>query len=143
MTTPLPEQMLVVQRIFSAPRERVFRAWTDANALQHWFRPMGCAVTVSRLELHIGGSFQFDLEHPDGWHSTVTGHYKDIIHPERLVFSWVSGGTHNQETEVTIEFFEQGAMTEVRLTHAGLRGDDMLVTHQNGWACIDLLAEVL
>ena len=143
MTTPVPEQTLIVQRIFSAPRERVFRAWTEAAALERWFRPMGCTVTVSRLELQVGGAFQFDLLHPDGATSAITGHYIDIRRPERLVFSWISGATHNQETEVTIEFFEQGLMTEVRLTHARLRDDDMLLLHQNGWACIDLLVEVI
>lgn len=143
MTTPTPEQTLIVQRVFPAPREQVFRAWTEASALQQWFRPMGCKVTVSLLELRVGGEYQFDLIHPDGATSTINGRYIAISHPERLVFTWVSGGTHFQETEVTVEFFERGAATEVRLTHARLTDDDMLLTHQNGWACIEFLAEVL
>jgi uncharacterized protein YndB with AHSA1/START domain len=143
MTPPRPEQTLTVQRLFPAPRERVFWAWTEASALQQWFRPLGCKVTVSRLELRVGGEYQFDLIHPDGETSSINGRYIDITHPERLVFSWVSGGTHFEETEVTVEFFEQGAMTEVRLTHTRLTGAEMLDLHLKGWACIDFISEVL
>ena len=143
MTTPTPEQTLVIRRVFSASRERVYRAWTEANALQQWFKPMGCKVTVSRMELRVGGAYQFDLEHPDGATSSINGQYIDIIPSERLVFTWISGGTHYKETRVTVEFFERGAETEVQLTHAHLTDESMLQSHQNGWACIEFLADAL
>ena len=52
---------LTVQRIFPAARERVFRAWTEQEALQQWFRPGGTDVTINKLDVRVGGSFCFDL----------------------------------------------------------------------------------
>ncbi|MEZ4672143.1 MAG: SRPBCC domain-containing protein [Anaerolineae bacterium] len=143
MTNAHDDYSLVVERVFAAPRERVFKAWTEASALQRWFRPLGCAVTVTRLELRVGGEYQFTLHHPDGETSTISGRYMDIVQPERLVFTWVSGGTHFQETEVTVEFIEQGVQTEVRLTHSRLADDDMRQLHQNGWSCLEFLGDAL
>ena len=71
MSQPRPEQniSLQVRRLFPAPRERVFRAWIERNALQRWVRPGGMEVIVSRLEVHVGGSFHFEGDKavaPDG-----------------------------------------------------------------------------
>lgn len=61
--------MLTVRRTFPAARERVFRAWTEREALLQWFRPRGMGVTISKLEVQVGGSFCFDLA--DGSDSLV------------------------------------------------------------------------
>ena len=132
---------LTVRRTFMAARERVFRAWTEAGAIEQWFRPMGVGVTVRELDVRVGGSFRFEL---DGDGGAMEGIYLEVVRPERLVFTWVSEGTRHEETLVTVEFVAQGDETEVVLTHARLRSDEMLDLHRAGWqAALDELAVVL
>jgi uncharacterized protein YndB with AHSA1/START domain len=62
MIPPFPPNSttLVLRRTFTASRQRVFRAWIEPEALQHWLRPRGMAVTVRSLDARVGGSFRFD-----------------------------------------------------------------------------------
>ncbi len=131
---------LVLRRAFTASRQRVFRAWITPRALEHWFRPRGMGMTVSSLEARVGGSFRFDLE--DG--SSIVGTYLHIVPPEKLVFTWSGGATQGRETVVTLDFLEQGAVTEVVLTHEGLSTEAMRALVEGGWpSLLDALAEVL
>ena len=146
MNQPSPDQTtsLQLRRLFSAPRERVFRAWIEREALQQWFRPGGMAVTVSRLDAHVGGSFQFETKAPDGTYSLTTGKYLEISFPEKLVFTWASNVIKGQETLVTVEFIERGASTEIILTHDRFASDTRLAIFQQGWtSSLDRLASVV
>jgi len=97
-------------------------------------------MTVSSLEARVGGSFRFDLE--DG--SSIVGTYLHIVPPEKLVFTWSGGATQGRETVVTLDFLEQGAVTEVVLTHEGLSTEAMRALVEGGWpSLLDALAEVL
>ncbi len=125
--------ILTVQRTFPAARERVFRAWTEREALRQWFRPGGMEVTISKLDVQAGGSFCFDVG--DGSHSLV-GTYLEIVRPEKLVFTWLSSATSDKETVVTVEFIEHGLMTQVVLTHELLSSKEMRSLHQAGWQAL-------
>ena len=132
---------LRVQRTFPATRERVFRAWTEREALEQWFRPGGMGMTITKLDVQVGGSYCFDLA--DGSASLV-GTYLEIVRPEKLVFTWSGAGTHGKETLVTVEFIEHGPLTQVVLTHEWFSSKDMCSRHQAGWqALLDRLTEVL
>ena len=143
MTTRVSDSapVLIVRRTFMAARERVFRAWTEAGALEQWFRPMGVRVRVRELDVRVGGTFRFELA-GDG--SMMEGTYLEVVPTERLVFTWTSRGTQHEETLVTVEFVARGAETEVVLTHARLSGGEMLELHRVGWqAALDGLAAAL
>jgi uncharacterized protein YndB with AHSA1/START domain len=143
MTTPAFDRAatLTLRRTFPAARERVFRAWTEPEVLQQWFRPMGMRLTISKLELQVGGSFCFDLA--DGSDSMV-GTYLEIVRPEKLVFTWSFAATPGKETLVTVEFIKHGSSTEVILTHQRLASQESLSSHQAGWqSLLDQLAQVL
>ena len=83
MTIPSPESSVTVEvkRIFSATREQVFRAWTEAQALERWFKPMGRSTTVKVLDLRVGGSFRFDMTNPGAPNIVITGYYVEIVRP--------------------------------------------------------------
>ena len=131
---------LVLRRTFTASRQRVFRAWISPVALEHWLRPRGMSVTVSQLEARVGGSFRFDLE--DG--GSIFGTYLHIVPPEKLVFTWSGAATQGRETVVTLDFLEQGPVTEVVLTHEGLSTPELRALVGTGWpSLLDALAEVL
>ena len=142
MIPPAPHNSttLVLRRAFTASRQRVFRAWIEPEALEYWLRPRGMGVTVSQLEARVGGSFRFDLE--DG--SSIVGTYLQIVPPEKLVFTWSGGATQGRETVVTLDFLDQGPVTEVVLTHEGLSTEAMRARVEGGWpSLLDALAEVL
>jgi uncharacterized protein YndB with AHSA1/START domain len=137
---PDPSTTLVLRRTFEASRERVFRAWITPVALEHWLRPRGMNMIVSKLEARVGGSFCFDIE--DG--SSIVGTYLQIVPPEHLVFTWSAGEAQSWETVVTLDFLDQGAVTEVVLTHEGLSTPERRARAEGGWPSLfDALAEVL
>ncbi|MDF2936187.1 MAG: hypothetical protein K0Q90_1560 [Paenibacillaceae bacterium] len=76
---------LVITRIFEAPRELVFQAFTDAEHLKHWWGPEGAVLHVVEFDLSPGGSFRYYTESEEGvmW---VRIAYQEIAPPERLVF---------------------------------------------------------
>ena len=131
---------LVLRRTFEASRERVFRAWITPRALEHWLRPRGMCITVRSLDARVGGSFHFDLENG----SSIVGTYLQMVLPEKLVFTWSVGAAPGQETVVTLDFLDQGAVTEVVLTHEGLSTPERRALAEGGWPSLfDALASVL
>jgi uncharacterized protein YndB with AHSA1/START domain len=147
MFNPIPDvtASLTVKRTFAASRERVFRAWTEPQALEQWFRPMGMTLNVTDLSLYIGGGFAFTLTELDGTQSFVSGKYLEIIPPEKLVFTWKSTQTNDEETLVTVMFAERDlGSTEVILKHERLADNAMVTLHSGGWgACMDILSALL
>jgi uncharacterized protein YndB with AHSA1/START domain len=142
MITPAPDPSttLVLRRAFTASRQRVFRAWITPRALEHWFRPRGMSVSVRSLDARVGGSFHFDLE--DG--SSMVGTYLQMVPPEKLVFTWSGGARQDRGTVVTVDFLDQGPVTEVVLTHEGLSTEAMRALAEGGWSSLfDALASVL
>jgi len=142
MITPAPhnDTTLVLRRTFTASRERVFRAWITPRALEQWLRPRGKSITVRSLDARVGGSFCFDLE--DG--SSMVGTYLQIVPPEKLVFTWSGEAIQGRETVVTLDFLDQGPVTEVVLTHEGLSTPERRALAEGGWPSLfDALASVL
>ncbi|HEX4488980.1 MAG TPA: SRPBCC domain-containing protein [Terriglobales bacterium] len=76
----------VISRTFEAPRDLVFKAWTEKDRLSKWWGPKGFKLGVSKLELRPGGTFHYSMTTPTG--QTMWGRfiYKEIAAPERLVF---------------------------------------------------------
>jgi uncharacterized protein YndB with AHSA1/START domain len=142
MISPAPQSSttLVLRRTFEASRERVFRAWITPRALEEWFRPGGVRMTVRSLDARVGGSFHFDLENG----SSIIGTYLQIVPPEKLVFTWSAGAAPGQETVVALDFLDQGALTEVVLTHEYLDTPERHAVAEGGWSSLfDALASVL
>lgn len=135
-----PSATLVLRRTFTASRERVFRAWITPRVLEQWLRPRGMSMTVRSLDARVGGTFCFDLE--DG--GSISGTYLQIIPPEKLVFTWSGETIQGWKTIVTVDFLDQGAVTEVVLTHEGLSDPRRRALAEGGWPSLfDALAEIL
>ena len=131
--TQAQEQDIVLTRIFDAPRELVFQAWTQPAHLARWWAPEGCTTQVRELDLRPGGRFHFCMRTPDGQDVWGLGIYREIVVPERLVYLdsfadadgnpvppthyGLSAG-HPPETLVTVTFAAQGGRTLLTLRHA-------------------------
>jgi uncharacterized protein YndB with AHSA1/START domain len=137
---------LEVRRTLHAPRERVFGAWTDPEALKVWFVHPGYEIPRVEIDARVGGRYRIVMRKlPDGEPFEVSGIYREVRPPERLSFTWTwSTDPDGSETLVTVEFRKAGAGTEVVLTHARFAKEDVRRDHEQGWGiCLDGLARRL
>jgi predicted 3-demethylubiquinone-9 3-methyltransferase (glyoxalase superfamily)/uncharacterized protein YndB with AHSA1/START domain len=119
-----------VTRSFNAPRERVWRAWTDAQALAQWWGPKGAKIRVIRLDLRPGGVFHYAMAYQPGHEIYGRFIFREIAAPHRLVFvnsfSDADGGITRApfpqldgkwplEVLNTVTLTEQGGMTTLNL----------------------------
>jgi uncharacterized protein YndB with AHSA1/START domain len=79
-------QEFVISRVFEAPRDLVFRAFTEPERMKKWWGPKGFTVIAAKMDLRPGGTYHYGLRAPDG--STMWGKfvYREIVRPERIVF---------------------------------------------------------
>ena len=111
----------VISRVFDAPRERVWKAWTEPERLKQWWGPKGFTVHTCKVDLRPGGVFHYGMRTPDGGDMWGKFIYREIVAPKRLVFidsfSDPKGGVTRHpwsanwplQTLSTVEFEEQGA----------------------------------
>jgi uncharacterized protein YndB with AHSA1/START domain len=82
------EREITMTRVFGAPRESVFDAWTKPDALKRWlYGPEEWRLAVCEIDLRVGGAFRFVWRHPDGRDMGMGGVYREIAPPKRLVFT--------------------------------------------------------
>jgi uncharacterized protein YndB with AHSA1/START domain len=143
---PQSENSLQLRRTFAAPRERVFRAWTDAKEFALWFHPTTEHTTiVTQLDLKVGGKYSVEMHHKDGNVHRLSGSYQQIKPPEKLVFTWRwASDPFSQETLVSLEFRDLGNSTEVVLNHGHFPTAEQREKHNHGWmGCMDQLEKYL
>jgi uncharacterized protein YndB with AHSA1/START domain len=86
--SPLNEtERMVVTRIFDAPRELVWKAWTDPKYVMQWWGPKGCTAPVCKMDFRVGGKFLICMRTPDGQEGWNGGEYHEIIPHEKIVSS--------------------------------------------------------
>jgi uncharacterized protein YndB with AHSA1/START domain len=131
MNAALASAAVVVRRTIAASDEDLFDAWLDPEALAQWMRPGTIQSTVARVEPHVGGSYEITMQAASGpiLHKGV---YRAIDRPRRLVFTWITAFTENQETLVTVDFIRLGQRTEVVVTHEQLP-ESARPSHHKGW----------
>ena len=88
MTDTFPaDRELVLTRLLGAPREAVYRCWTEAELLKRWFAPAPLTTPVAELDLRPGGSNLIVMKFPDGQEMPNHGVYLEVVPNERLVFT--------------------------------------------------------
>src|SRR5262249_31574927 len=85
--TTSSERAIVITRPFDAPRSLVFEAWTKAEHVAQWWDPSGVRLAVCEIDLRPNGAFRFVHQGADGFEHPFIGMYREIVPPERLVFS--------------------------------------------------------
>jgi uncharacterized protein YndB with AHSA1/START domain len=129
---------LRIERTFAAPRDEVFRAWTDPAALAAWWWPWYPSIEI---EGRPGGRYRFAAEHPHIGRLVVFGEFTEVVPPEQLVYTFVWEGEEDEVTVVAVEFIARGEETEVVLTQSGFASAENRDNHGLGWHdCLDRLA---
>lgn len=127
---------LTLSRVFAAPRERVYRAFSDGDNVARWFGPHGFACAVFEFDCRPGGHYRLEMRAPDGGVHPLSGTFREVDRPERLVYTWVwggEGGMAGMETLVALEFRDRDGGTEVQLTHSLLPSVAQVDRHRDGW----------
>ena len=139
------EATLHLKRTFAATREKVFRAWTDPEALKRWWGPEGFSTPAAEIDLRVGGKYRIAMRSPHGDTYQLVGTYREVRPPEKLVYTWAWEAEPEQgETLVTVEFLDRGDSTEVILTHELFPNEKVRDEHGKGWTgSLDRLAKTL
>ena len=139
-----PERELVITRLVDAPREMVFRAWAESKQAMQWWGPEGFTVVVLEMDVRPGGHWRKCMRSPEGRDYWREGVYREIIVPERLVFTYLSDdpvGSPDHETLVTVTFAAHGDQTLMTLRHSGFDTVSARDSHNDGWSsCIERFA---
>jgi uncharacterized protein YndB with AHSA1/START domain len=85
-TNNTTESELVITRTFDAPRDFVFKMWTEPEHLKHWWGPKGFTFGVSKFDLRPDGVFHYSMTSPDGHEMWGKFVYREFVAPERIVF---------------------------------------------------------
>jgi PhnB protein len=114
-----PEKVLVLTRVFDAPRELVFKAWIDPKHVAQWWGPHGFTNPVCELDARPGGAIRIHMRGPDGTIYPMTGVFHEIVEPERIVFTTRAledaDGNPGLEVHETVTFTEEDCKTTITL----------------------------
>ncbi len=107
--TNTADREIVTTRVLNAPRELVFKAWTDPDHLVHWWGPKGFTNTFHEFDLRPGGIWRFVMHGPDGVDYQNKSVFVEVVNPGRIVFDHVSG----PRFQVVVTFAEQAGKTKL------------------------------
>jgi uncharacterized protein YndB with AHSA1/START domain len=150
-TTPALEREVALTRVFDAPRELLFKCWTEPEHLKQWWGPSVFTNPVCEVDLRIGGAWRIVMRAPDGVEYPGGGVYREIVPPERLVFT--NGALDKDGNPIidgvtTVTFADYGGKTKLtlqtRATALVSYAARMLEGMEAGWTqSLERLAEKL
>jgi uncharacterized protein YndB with AHSA1/START domain len=143
------DREIVVSRVFDAPRELVFKAWTEPQHLVHWWGPKGFTNTVKQIDVRPGGVWRYVMHGPDGTDYENTIVYNEVVQPERIVYSHGESENDPDQFQVTVTMAEQGNKTHLtmRMLFKSAAARDMVVKEygaiEGANSTLDRLEELL
>jgi uncharacterized protein YndB with AHSA1/START domain len=132
-TKVFAEREITITRVFDAPRAVVFEAWIDPAQLREWWGPKGFTNPVCEFDPRVGGAIRIHMRAPDGNVHPMKGEVREIVPPERLVFTNIAvdaAGNPIINGLTTVTFVEEGRKTR-------------LTVHTRGTAVVDYAAAYL
>ncbi len=140
---------LVITRTFHAPRELVFKAWSDPEMVKHWWGPKNFTAPFVQMDFRVGGTYLFCMRSREGEDFWSTGTFREIVPPERIVYTdsfadekgnkvpasyYKMTGEWPLEMVVTLTFEElEAGKTKFTLRHAGIPAGQMSDMTNAGW----------
>jgi len=138
------EDALIIERIFNAPREKVWQAWTDPELMKKWWGPKGFTAPHAEIDFKVGGKYLFAMRGKAGPDQPVrdfwsTGAYKEIIPREKIVMSdsfadekgnvvpatyYGMSPDFPLEMKVKVIFEDASGKTKMKLKHKGMPASD-------------------
>ncbi|MDP2330226.1 MAG: SRPBCC domain-containing protein [Reyranella sp.] len=136
---------LILTRDLRAPRERVFAAWTDVRLASSWWAPRDFTPLSCEMDVRPGGVWRRRMRAPDGALILKHGVYREVVAPERLVFTYITenaAGIVDPETLVSLSFVDLGdGRTRLTLWHTRFETESSRDDHRGGWTgCLERFA---
>lgn len=128
---------LVIERVFDAPRELVFKVWTTTEGMLEWWGPTFCPAKRVQMDIQPGGKWRCCLDSPvhggDLWQNGVFREVKpyDLL---EFTFVWEADGDMGVENVVTIRFFDENGKTRMHFTQAPFPSTEQRDSNNNGWS---------
>ncbi|HKN01320.1 MAG TPA: SRPBCC domain-containing protein [Candidatus Binataceae bacterium] len=140
-----PARELTIKRVFDAPRELVFKAWTDPAQVAKWWGPHGFTVVSCKMDLRVAGAWRLCMRSPKGIEDRQVGAFREIVERERLVFTYAfedEAGKPGHQSIVTVTFADLDGKTAMTLHQAVFQSVAVRDDHVRGWGeALDHLAE--
>ena len=149
---------LTFTRLFEAPRERVWEAWTEPDLVKRWWGPKFFTAPFIEIDLHVGGKYLYCMRSPDGRDFWSSGVYREIVPMKRIVYSQNFAdelgnttpasqiglpGDWPPEIMVTVTFEEQGGKTKIIVREVGIPKEMSDMAEAGMSESLDKLAKVL
>jgi uncharacterized protein YndB with AHSA1/START domain len=146
--TATADRVLVIERLFDAPRELVFKVWTERAHAARWYGPRGFVIAQMESDLRPGGKWRTCMRRPeDGTELWNGGEYREVVPPERLVFTFAwdqEVGCQGHDTLVTLTFADDRGKTLLTLHQEVFDSVQARDAHNGGWTSVmDKFAEYL
>jgi uncharacterized protein YndB with AHSA1/START domain len=126
---------LRIHRRYPVAAEKVWKAWTDPQALMQWFGPADArGVDIADLDVRPGGQYHIGFFTADGEHNDVKGEYREVVEHRRLQFTWAWKSTPERVSLVTVELREVEGGTELDFLHERFFDEQAARNHQRGWS---------
>ncbi|MEX1045968.1 MAG: SRPBCC domain-containing protein [Actinomycetota bacterium] len=157
----MEQNELVVSRVIDAPRDVVWKAWTEPEQVKKWWGPKGFTAPSVDADFREGGKYLYCMRSPDGQDYWSTGIYKEISEPERIVatdsfadekgnpvpashYGMPEADGMPMETTIEVTFEDQDGKTKVTIKHVGMPAGTASEMAGQGWKeTLDKLAEVV
>jgi uncharacterized protein YndB with AHSA1/START domain len=144
-STDVTERELVITRVVAAPRPLVFKAWTEPERIKQWWGPRGFTTLSCEMDLRPGGAWRTRSRSPEGTEHAEHGVFREIVEPERLVFTqaWEdTEGKPKHETLVRVTFVERSGKTLLTFRQGVFESVTARDAHEGGWSsAFELLDE--
>ena len=134
---PSDKPALTLHRKFPVAPEKVWRAWTDPQALKRWFGPAGEQepVSVADVDLRPGGRFRLVFGGPEGNEHEAAGVYREVQPHRKLAFTWCwPRTTPDRISQITILLRPEGGGTDMEFRHEQFYDQAARDGHQRGWS---------
>jgi uncharacterized protein YndB with AHSA1/START domain len=139
--TERPEQVVRIERTFTATPEDVFDAWTSAEVMRRWFHAgPDWETPVAEVDLRVGGEVRVVMQTPEGTDHGARGEYTLIDRPRRLMMRWTFDDDPANEQLIELTFSESEGATTVLMVNSGISSGERRASQDRGWR--ECLAEL-
>lgn len=143
--TELTGRVLRIERVFAAPAEAVFDAWTSPEVMRRWLHcTPDWETPVAEVDLRVGGKVRVVMRRPDGTEAEMGGEYTLVDRPRRLEMTWAFHDDPSNHQLIELSFTEFEGATTVRMVNSGISTDRRRDSQDEGWrGCLDVLERYL
>lgn len=148
-----PKYELSLTRVIDAPREKIFKAWTNPELVKQWFAPLPWTTPHVEMDVRPGGANLFVMSDPDGNQFPNRGVYLDVVENEKLVFTdaftsaWVPSAKPFMVGTITLEDLDGGktryTATVLHWNEEDRQAHEKMGFHQGWGQCTDQLAALV